>query len=373
MDQTITQQNNAAAQKKNGGAFAQLVKSNPSAFAVVKSGDLIEGQVLEKSSKMILVDLGRFGTGIIYSGELQSDKAAVRRLKSGDSIHGKVVDIDNEDGYIELSLTEAGKQKQWAAVTEMKDREELLTVKPISANRGGLIAELNGLQAFLPVSQLSNEHYPRLASQDADKNLIAEALQKLVGTELKVKIIDVSLRTNKLIISEREAVEVSSKELAKNYSVGDEIEGIVSGVADFGVFIRFADNPGLEGLIHVSELDHKIIDNPKEVLNVDDAVKVKIIDIKDGKIALSLKAMKPNPWESVTERYSEGNVVSGTVYSMNPFGAIVTIDNDFQGYVHVSEFGSVEEMKKKLTLKEQYSFVISAVKPQERRIILKLK
>jgi len=358
--------------KKNQNTLSQLVKSNPAFFSTVKPGELIEGKVIEKSSKRIVVDLGPYGSGVIYGGEIQNEKAMIKNLKVGDELHSKVVDINNEEGLIELSLAEAGKQKLWASAIEMKEREEIVTVKPIAANRGGLVVELNGLQAFLPASQLSNEHYPKLNSEDTmDKNQITESLQKLIGTEIKVKVLDVNLRNNKIILSEREAFEVSSKELAKNYSVGQVVEGIISGVADFGAFMRFADNPGLEGLIHVSEIDHKIIDNPKEALTVDAPIKAKIIDIKDGKIALSLKALKDNPYDKVLDDLKEGQEIEGTVYCYNPFGAIINISDSYQGYVHISEFGGLEDMKKKLTLKERYPFTITSIKPQEKRITLK--
>lgn len=365
-------QNKDAAQKKPGNMLSQLAKTNPAFFSIAKPGDLVEGQIIEKNSKRIVVDLGRFGTGVIYGGEIQNEKAMVRSLKPGDTLHAKVVDIDNEEGLIELSLAEAGRQKLWAAVIEMKDREEVITVKPIAANRGGLVVELNGLQAFLPASQLSNDHYPKITSQDTmDRNQITESLQKLIGTEMKIKVMDVNLRNNKIIISEREAFEVSSKELAKNYSIGQEVEGIISGVADFGAFMRFADNPQLEGLIHVSEIDHRMIENPKEILTLDQLVKAKIIDIKDGKIALSLKALKVNPYDQVLEVFKEGQHVKGEVYSYNPFGAIINLEHSYQGYVHISEFGSLEDMKKKLALKNSYNFTIIGIKPQEKRINLK--
>ncbi len=369
----VKETENQSAAKKNGTLISQIAKSNPLVFQVLKPGDLVEGKIAHKSSRLLIVDLGRHGTGAVYGGELQNSKSATKGLKEGDSIHGKVINPDNEEGYIELSLTEAGKQKSWTAITELKEKDEVITVKPTNANRGGLMVEIEGLMAFLPVSQLSNEHYPKVENPADDKNEIMQALQKLVGTELSVKIIDVNPRTNKFILSEREATQVSIKELAKNYTVGQVIEGIVSGIADFGVFVRFTDNPLVEGLVHISELDHRMVDNPKEIVNVDDTVTAKIIDLKDGKIALSIKALKTNPWDTVLENYKENEEVSGVIYSFNPFGAVASLDNDIQGYIHVSEFGSIEEMKKKLTLKERYTFTITSIKPQEKRITLKLK
>lgn len=351
--------------------FKQFAKTKPELFSVLKNGDLVQGKVIEKGANAITVDLGRHGLGVVYREEIQNAREAVRNLKVGDVVHAKVVEVDNEEGVVELSLTEAGKQKAWTEVQELQEKDEPIKIKVLGSNRGGLIAEIAGLTAFLPVSQLSTEHYPLKTSDD--KNTAAEILEKLIGKELDVKIIDVNSRLNKLIVSERAASEISVKELVKNYEVGQVIEGIVSGVADFGVFVRFTDNPAVEGLIHVSELSHKMIENPKEVVNVDDVVKAKIIDIKDGKISLSLKALQRNPWETAAEIYRAGEAVRGKIYAFHPFGAIVDLEGGLQGQIHVSEFGGVDEMKEKLSVGKEYDFVAEDVKPEERRITLKLK
>ena len=356
---------------KNGMlVLAQLVKTAPQLFSPLKVGDLVEGKVIEKSSNRILVDLGKHGTGVVYRSELQNARDLVKSIEFGGTINGKVVEIDNEEGYIELSLTEAGRQKAWIEIEELKGKDESFIVKPTGYNKGGLIVSVCGVSAFLPVSQLSQDHYPKIGV--GEKTDISAELQKLIGKEITVKIIDANQRNGKLIVSEKEAVEVSSKELAKNYSVGQTVDVIVSGVADFGVFVKFVDNPSVEGLIHVSELDYRVVENPKEIVKIDEVVSAKIVEIKDGKISLSLKALKEDPWKKVVERYKEGMTVRGTVYLFNPFGAIINIDPETQGYVHVTDFGGAEEMKKELTLQKEYTFVIESIKPEERRVNLKL-
>jgi len=351
--------------------MSQLLKSDPNILPTLKAGDLVEGKVLGKSSKMLTVDLGRFGTGAVYRGELQNAKEVVKSLNPGDPVHGKVVSVDNEEGFVELSLSQADKQKAWTDVQELMGKDEAFNVKISGFNKGGLTADLKSLTAFLPVSQLSNEHYPKVSVEEKGK--ILEALQLFVGQEFEVKLIDANPRTNKLIISERAAQELNAKELAKNYSVGQVIEGVVSGVADFGIFIRFTDNPALEGFIHVSEIDYRMIENPKEYVKVDEAIKAKIVDIKDGRISLSLKALKDNPWDRVEEFYKDGDEIKGTVYLFNPFGAVVNLEHGLQGQLHVTDFGGVPEMRKEVTVGQEYNFVIQEVKPQERRIVLKLK
>lgn len=351
--------------------IAQLLKSDPNFLPTLKTGDLVEGKILGKSSKMLTIDLGKFGTGAVYRGELQNAKEIVRGLNVGDPVHGKVVNVDNDEGMIELSLSQADKQKAWSDVQELMGKEEAITVKISGFNKGGLMAELKGLMAFLPVSQLSNEHYPKVGAEERGK--ILEALQLFVGKDFEVKIIDANSRTNKLIVSERAAQELSAKELAKNYTVGQIIEGVVSGVADFGVFVRFTDNPALEGFIHVSEIDYRIIENPKEFVKVDEAVKAKIVDIKDGRISLSLKALKEDPWLKVEEFFKDGQETRGMIYLFNPFGAVVTLEHGLQGQLHVTDFGGLPEMKKEVTVGQEYDFIIDSVKPQDKRIVLKLK
>lgn len=351
--------------------LSKLVKSRPDVFtSFLKQGDLIEGSVMEKGSRMILVDLGSRGMGAVYGGEIKNAREIVRGLKVGDKIHAKVVNVDNEDGFVELSLTEADKQKSWAAAIETQEIGDPIKVKINGFNKGGLIADVHGIKAFLPVSQLAPENYPNVA--DGDKTKIAAALERFVGEEITAKIIDVKPNTEKLILSEREAKEINNKELVKGYKVDQVIEGVISGVADFGVFVKFTDNPSVEGIIHTSELSHRASVNPKDLVKVDMAVQAKIVEIKDDKIYLSLKALQSNPWEKVEDKYSEGQKVKGSPYNFNPFGAVINLDEEIQGQIHVTEFGGMEEMKKNLKLGEEYEFIISEVNVSAKRITLKL-
>lgn len=357
--------------KKPLSVLTQLLKAQPQLNPSLKHGDLVEGVLIEKRRKAAYFDLGRFGTGVVFGIEFLNAHALLKNLKPGSTVSIKVVETENEGGYVELSLTEAGKQKAWQSVKELMEKGDVLTVKIGGANWGGLITQVGELAAFLPVSQLTSEHYPRI--DDGNKARIAEELKKFIGQEFKAKIIDVKPRTNKLIISEKEVHESNIKELLNQYQAGQVIDGIISGVADFGAFIRFADNPEIEGLIHISELDHRLIENPKEIVKIGDAVKAKIVEIKGGRVSLSLKALKPDPWQKAEEKYKAGEEIRGVVTRFNPFGAFVALDAELQGLIHVSEFGGLEEMKRQLAVGETYEFRIELVKAPEKRIILKLK
>jgi len=358
--------------KKTTSPLVQLLKNKPNLFKTLKAGDLVEATLTAKSHRVAYFDVDGLGTGVVYGVELMNAQDILKNLAIGSKVSAKVVEPENDEGYIELSLTDAEKQRVWQIVKDLYERGEVIPVKIVGANSGGLIARLNEVSGFIPVSQLRNEHYP--TTEDAsDRAGIIDALQKLVGQELKVKIIDFNQRSNKLILSERESVEENVKEMLAKYKIGDVIDGIISGVADFGAFMRFADNPKIEGLIHVSELDHRLIESPKEVVKLNDAVKAKIIDIKDGRISLSLKALLPDPWLKANDVFKVGQEVEGVAVRLNPFGALVNLEHSLQGLIHVSEFGSVEEMKKQLEIGKSYKFVIDAIKPQEKRILLKLK
>ena len=356
---------------KTTSPLKELLKSQPNVVKFLKYGDLVEGTLLQKGIRGVFFDLGPLGTGILRGSELQNAREALKAIESGASVTAKVIEPEDDDGYVVLSLAEAGRQKAWASLQELSERGEVVPAPVVGANSGGLLVQLGELQGFLPVSQLTSEHYPRV--DDGDRSKILEELKKFIGQELKIKLINVNPRTRKLIVSEKETVAENLKELLERYKAGDTVDGVISGVADFGAFMKFTDNTAIEGLIHISELDHRLIENPKEVVALGDGVKAKIIEIKDGRVSLSLKALKTNPWETIGDQYKEGDTVEGAVARFNPYGAFIVLNPNIHGLIHVSEFGSVEEMKKQLAVGASYTFIISMMRPQEKRIILKLK
>lgn len=336
-----------------------------------KEGSVVEVELLKKLDREAYFDMGRSGTGIVYGLEAQNAKEILKKLEPGQKCLAKIVSLEGHEGYAELSLAEAGKERLWQQAKELEESGELVKVKVNGANAGGLTANLLDLKAFIPTSQLSQTHYPHV--EDGNRQAIADELKKYIGEEFTVKVIDVNPRTQKLILSEREVVSENMKELLKDCRVGDAVQGIVTGIADFGAFVRFVDKPGIEGLIHISELDYRAVESPKEILKVNDPVKVKIIDIREGRVLLSLKALKQDPWAEASGLPAAGAEVAGTVYKLNPFGAIVNLANGLQATIHISEFESADEMKKELVPGEPKTFIVNAVKPEERRIVLKRK
>ena len=358
--------------------LSQLIKSEPDIIAFLKEGDLIEAEFIARNAKAVYFDLGKFGTGIIYGAELANSKDILKNIIKGGKVSAKIISLDNDNGFIELSLVGAHKQKGWQELKAVMENEEILNVKIIGANTGGLITEINEIKAFLPVSQLSNKNYPRIDSikteaiETTERNEILKELKKIVGQELKVKIIDLNPRNNKLIISERAAGEEDIKKLLEGYKTDDIIDGIVSGVANFGAFVRFADNPSIEGFIHISELDYKMIDNPKDIVKINEQIKVKILEIKNSSVNLSLKALKTDPWLSVDETYKVGQKIKGKIIKIRNNGAFIQLTNDIIGLLPISEF-SGQNPADTIQVGQDYTFSIVNIDAKDHKLILTLE
>jgi len=342
-----------------------------------KIGDIIEGTVIGKGRAAVFLDLGPIGTGKIYGQEFFEARQRLKSLKKGDKVAAKIVDLENEEGFIDLSLSGASKELSFKTLKKKKEEGESLKVKILSANKGGLIAEVSGIAAFLPVSQLSSEHYPKV--EGGEKTKILKELQKFIGQELEVKILDLFPKKDQIILSEKAKDIDKLKERLKAYKVGDEVKGEITGVTDFGAFIKFPVKAKsskdkvdqLEGLIHISELDWKIIQDPAEIVKAGDKISAQIIDITDGKVSLSLKALKKDPWEGIEKKYKKSDVVSGTVTKLNPFGAFVRLGKNIQGLCHISEFEG-EKMEDVMEVDKEYQFQILSIDEKEHRMSLKL-
>ena len=341
-------------------------------------GDVVHGIVMNVSSNHALIDLGGLGTGIVLGKEMRDGLGADGKLKVGTEVSATLISFETEDGYIELSIREASYEKSWEDIEEKLNGREVVQTKVTDANKGGLMIEINGISGFLPVSQLSSEHYPRV--EDGDKNKILELLKKLVGQEISVRILDADRASEKLIVSEKAAQSEKERELINRLKVGDTIEGEVSGVVDFGAFVKFSapDNEDgkkaaekLEGLVHISELAWQLIDDPREIIKTGDHVSAKIIGIEDSRISLSMKALKEDPWEKVSEKYKVGDEVQGKIDKINHFGAFVYLDKDIHGLAHVSEFSDVypgRKMEEIFTAGETYTWKILSIEPKSHRL-----
>ncbi|MBI5787048.1 MAG: S1 RNA-binding domain-containing protein [Candidatus Niyogibacteria bacterium] len=337
-----------------------------SGVSTPKTGDFAEGMVIARRKSAIFVDLGPVGTGIVYGRELSQARDMLGSIRIGDRITAKVVLPENEDGYVELSLKEAGREIIWREAQELVEKRTLLELKIKEANKGGLVMEWEGIQGFLPASQLRSVHYPRV--EGGDKEKILEELKKLVGQTLSVTMIVADQEEDKLIFSEKETQTEELKETLSKYSVGDTIDGEITGVVDFGVFIKIEE--GLEGLAHISELSWSLVEDPRSLFEIGRKVKARIIAIEDGKISLSIKALEQDPWDRAKEKYSKGDIVQGVVIRLNRYGALVAVEEGVAGLVHISEFGTEKAMREKIELGKTYPFQITLFEPKEHRMTL---
>lgn len=329
-------------------------------------GDTIEGPVVAIRSGKVYIDLPPFGTGIIYGREYLAARDILKKVALGDTISAKIVDVENEDGYIELSLKEARQAMIWSDAEKAIASGAIFTLPIKDANKGGLIIAWQGINGFLPASQLKPEHYPRVAN--GEKQLILDELKKLIGETLSVRIITADPREGKLIFSERDTAEETKEGVAETYDVGDVLEGEVTGIVDFGVFVKV--DSGIEGLVHISEIDWGLVEDPHTFAKVGDRVKVKVIDVKDGKISLSFKQLSEDPWVSASAKYQKDSIVEAAVIKYNKYGALASIEEGVAGLVHVSEFESEADLKEKLSLGKTYKFAITLFDPKEHRMTL---
>ncbi len=335
-----------------------------------KEGQLVEGTVSAIGRARVYVDLPPFGTGLIFGREYMNARDILRKVSVGDTIAAKVVDVNNEDGYIELSLKEARQALIWADAEEAVKKGTIMSLEVKEANKGGLIMEWQGIQGFLPASQLSADNYPRVDNGDKDK--ILSALNSLIGKHLSVVMITADQKEHKLIFSEKGHQEKEEKgEKVSKYEVGDVLNGEVTGAVDFGVFVKIEQ--GLEGLVHISELDWGLVENTRALYKVGDKVKVKVIEVKDDKISLSIKQLRENPWTEAAGKFAKDQVVPGVVIKYNKHGALASIQEGVAGLVHISEFESEEKMKATLSLGGVYKFKISLFEPAEQRMTLTWK
>jgi len=327
---------------------------------------IVEGTVIAIAKNSIFVDLSPWGTGVIFGKEYINARDLVKKINIGDKITGKIVGNDNKEGYIEISLKEAKQALIWSdAEAAIRDKKVFdLPVK--EANKGGLMLVWQGITGFLPASQLKTEHYPRIS--DGDKDRILEELRKLVGQKISVAIMAINIKEGKLIFSEKDPDASTKEKIIDKYSPGDKLTGEVTGIVDFGIFVKIEE--GLEGLIHISEIDWGLVEDPHKFAKVGDKIKVKVIEVKDGKISLSIKALKENPWVEAAKKYKKDDAVSGVVIKFNKHGALASIEEGVAGLVHVSEFGTEEKLREKLELGKTYNFKINIFDPKEQKMAL---
>jgi small subunit ribosomal protein S1 len=333
----------------------------------LETGDVLEGTITSIKKHELWVDLGTKGIGVVMRREIGHGGP---QLEVGQQATVSVIDPELDEGYALLSMKRAAKDRGWDELQRVFEAGEIIEVVAYDANRGGLLVELEGIRGFLPVSQLAAGHYPRVSG--ADKDEILQKLAALVNKPIRVRILDVSRKDNKLIFSEKEAVKDDMQARLTELKVGDSVEGVVTGIIDFGAFVNVQ---GIEGLIHISEISWERVEDPRNYLKVGEEVKAKIIAIDKDRLSLSLKQMSEDPWLQEVKQFKKGDIVEGKITRITPFGAFVQLSSSVEALVHVSEMSDEEAVdpEKLFQLNEKKQFKVLDIDTEARKIALSLK
>jgi len=323
-------------------AMKKLLEEKGISLKEFHVGDLIEGIVVSISHGEILLDIGAKSEGIISGSEIVDSDNTHKNLKVGDKLFAKVIQLENSQGYIVLSIKKAESERKWKDAEDALDNGSVLEAVVIEYNKGGLLVDCLGIRGFIPLSHLDRVHFSNDLSKFASgsETELKEALKPLSGKTIKVKVIELDKEKNRFVLSEKDALSSYSDESRQKrldeIKDGDIVSGIVTGIMPFGVFV---DLDGVEGLVHISEIAWEKVGHPNQYFAVGQTIEVMVlgVDEKTKKLALSVKRLTPNPWETVEDKYPVGTKIKGVVSKVVPFGAFITIEKGLDGLVHVSE------------------------------------
>jgi ribosomal protein S1 len=330
-------------------------------------GEMIDATILAISGNRIWVDVAGQSLGFIPEKEVTSKTG----LKKGDQIMATVIAMEDEDGNVVLSMKRADREKFWLEMENGFKTGDPVTIKITDANKGGLIADVGGILGFLPVSQLAPAHYPRVSGGDKDE--ILNRLRKLIGQEVIVKVINCEKDTNKLIFSEKAVKALEVKTKIDKFKVGDKVKGRITGIVDFGLFVSI--DPEIEALAHISEISWTRVSDLHKLFKVGDEIETMIISIEDGRVSLSIKRLLPDPWVKAASKYKVGDVIEGEVTKITPFGAFVSLDENIDGLVHISELSldRIVDPSQIVELGKKYKFQIISIEAENHRLGLSMK
>ena len=319
----------------------ELLAEQDSDIKSFKHGDVVEGQVVRIDKDEILVDIGAKSEGVVSNRELFGRHGEGQpALNIGDTVLVYVLQPESPEGHVVLSLRRAGLERKWRAMQEQFEAGVIIEAPVIDHNKGGLIVDC-GIRGFVPISQIVD--FPRRPQNDQPRDAaqeIAEKLQPFVGRKLRLKILEVNRKANRLILSEKVALYEERREkrdeLFSSLQVGQKVTGTVRSIAPFGVFI---DLGGIDGLVHKSELSWNKVNNPEAGYHVGEEVEAEVIDINHerGRISLSIRRLQPDPWHSTVADFNVGDVIDGTVTKLVNFGAFVRVRDGLEGLIHISE------------------------------------
>src|SRR5436190_11753995 len=342
----------------------------------IKRGDVVDGVIVRIDQDEILVDIGLKSEGVLSTKELPATGDwSFENLNLNDKVLVYVIQPETEDGHALLSLKRANAERQWRIAEEQYKNNELLKAKVIDFNKGGLILDVAGIRRFVPISQIINLKREEVTSGGENQETAAK-LQAMKEKELQLKIIEINRSRNRLILSERLAAQEwrqrRREELLDELKPGEVRRGVVSNLANFGAFV---DLGGADGLVHISQLAWSRVNHPSEVLKVGQEVEVQVlsVDKEKKKIALSIKRAEVDPWTTVEQRYTPGQVVTGTITKIAPFGAFARIEDGIEGLIHLSELPAGMDPKQVLHEGVPLQLRILRIDAERRRLGLSLR
>jgi ribosomal protein S1 len=342
----------------------RTVAANPYNLRGLKTislGALVNGTVLKKGRGELYIDLKNLGLCRIYGQEYSQSKQLISKLNQGDEVVVKITGFDDGYGNYECSLQNIEEINQWQKIKNFLKNKKIIEAKIIDANKGGLITEIEGIKAFIPVSQLAPEHYPRISN--SNKNLILNHLKSFIGQSFQLRLISADPGSQKLILSERLAREEIYKQVLSNYTIGQIVDVQVVGLGSFGIFVRFHENPPLDGLIHLKEIPQEDQDLESK-FKVGDRLKAKIVKLEGDRANFSLKDLNEDPWIAFSRSHRIGESVSGRVIQKN--------DDVFATIEIEGIRGVTFEQLAALTEGEEYIFKIESIEPKEHKLIVNL-
>ena len=356
------------AKKEDLTLFEELFEQSPE-IKYPKQGEVISGVIIKIEKKNILVNVNNQFTGLVVSKEI-GNTIDLSELAAGQSIDIMVLGDSVERGLLILSLKRANQIKNLSNLAKYNETSEVITVRPTEANKWGLLVDIDGLKGFIPVSQLTPLHYPRVEGADPEK--ILAHLNGLVGEPFKVRVINVDENGKKIIFSEKAAIEENREAALKNLKEGAIVEWTVSGILSYGLFVTF---DGLEGLVHVSEIDWGHVTDPSKFAKVWMKVKVKVIGLDSEKISLSIKRLKDNPWDVLAKKCKLNDSITAPISRISKFGAFMDLEGWIQGLIHLSEIshGVVKDIRDHVKVGEEVTAKIINFEPEKKRIGLSLK
>lgn len=355
--------------KEPQSEFGRLLETAGTSV-IPKVGDVVKGAIISFAKNEVRIDIPGYKTGVVRGREIFSESEEVSGLTPGTDIEATVIELENENGDVELSFRSAGHRRAWDAIVQALTGGTTMPVTVTEANKGGLMVRVNHMMGFLPVSQLAPEHYPRVTG--GDKSKILEKLKTFIGQVMRVKVLDANEGSEKLIVSEKAVWEEEQSAVIAKYKIGDTIEGAVTALTDFGAFVKF---DALEGLVHISEIAWQRIDHPRDVLQIGVVVKCQIIGIQGSKIFLSMKKLINDPWTQVGDKYHIGQLVRGKIIKANPFGFFVELDPDIHGLAHISELAgkTIKDPLDIAKVGDEMTWKIVSIEPENHRLGLSLK